>query len=163
MLQVLLERWGKCNFVLSLTCAHISISLTFVYFCRTAEHILNCISRSELPGETPDDVSKRIEKLAALAQKQGISSGKVQGSSDVKKYSGDSNQCRASIFVQFKLLLRRAIRENFRSKATLIIKLVQQITLGVIYGTIYTLGDDQSSIMDRFGLISLIAIGGSNM
>lgn len=129
----------------------------------TAEHILNCISRSELPGETPDDVSKRIEKLAALAQKQEISSGKLQGSSDVKNYSGDSNQTRASIFVQFKLLLRRAIRENFRSKATLIIKLVQQITLGVIYGTIYSLGDDQSSIMDRFGLISLIAIGGSNM
>ena len=129
----------------------------------TAEHILNCISRSELPGETPEDVSNRIEKLAALAQKQDISSGKRQGSSDVKNYSGDSNQTRASIFVQFKLLLRRAIRENFRSKATLIIKLVQQITLGVIYGTIYSLGDDQSSIMDRFGLISLIAIGGSNM
>merc|ERR1712021_293045 len=68
-----------------------------------------------------------------------------------------------NIFVQFKLILRRAIRENFRSKATLMIKLVQQISLGLIYGTIYRLGDDQASIMDRFGLLSLIAIGGSNM
>ena len=124
---------------------------------------MNCISRSELPGETPEDVSKRIEKLATLAQKQDINVAKQKASTAVKNYSGDSNQCRANIFVQFKLLLRRAIRENFRSKATLIIKFVQQISLGLIYGTIYHLGDDQSSIMDRFGLISLIAIGGSNM
>jgi hypothetical protein len=124
---------------------------------------LNCISRSELPGETPDDASKRIQKLATLAQNQEINTGKLQESSAVKDVNGGSDQCRANIFVQFKLLLRRAIRENFRSKATLIIKFVQQISLGLIYGTIYHLGDDQSSIMDRFGLISLIAIGGSNM
>lgn len=129
----------------------------------TAEHILNCISRSELPDESPEDVSKRIDHLATLAQKQEVDVGEIPASTIVKNYSGDSNQCRANIFVQFKLLLRRAIRENFRSKATLIIKFVQQLSLGLIYGTIYSLGDDQASIMDRFGLLSLIAIGGSNM
>lgn len=129
----------------------------------TAEHVLNCISRSELPGESTEDVAKRIESLASLAKQQDIDIGKLSESTVVKNYCGDSKTCRANIFVQFKLLLRRAIRENFRSKATLIIKLVQQISLGLIYGGIYHLGNDQSSIMDRFGLLSLIAIGGSNM
>jgi len=129
----------------------------------TAEHILNCISRSELPDESPEDASERIDLLASLALKQDIDVGELPASTAVKTYSGDSKRSGANIFVQFKLLLRRAIRENFRSKSTLIIKLVQQISLGLIYGTIYHLGDDQSSIMDRFGLLSLIAIGGSNM
>jgi hypothetical protein len=104
-----------------------------------------------------------MESLASLAKQQDVDIGKLSESTFVKNYSGDSKTCRANIFVQFKLLLRRAIRENFRSKATLIIKLVQQISLGLIYGGIYHLGNDQSSIMDRFGLLSLIAIGGSNM
>ena len=129
----------------------------------TAEHILNCISRSEMPGESQGDASRRIDRLASLARKQTIATIDSPSSTAAKTYAGDSGVCRANIFVQFKLLLRRAIRENFRSKATLVIKLVQQISLGLIYGTIYHLGDDQASIMDRFGLISLIAIGGSNM
>jgi ABC-type multidrug transport system ATPase subunit len=129
----------------------------------TAEHVLDCISKMEQPGETPEDASDRIDSLASLARKQDIDVGELPASTAVKKYRGDSNLRRANIFVQFKLLLRRSIRENFRSKATLIIKLVQQVSLGLIYGTIYHLGDTQASIMDRFGLISLIAIGGSNM
>ena len=130
---------------------------------RTPEHILDCISRTEMPGETPEDVSDRIDSLASLVRKQDIDVGEPPSSTAVKNYRGDSNLRRANIFVQFKLLLRRSIRENFRNKSTLIIKLVQQVSLGIIYGTIYHLGDDQASIMDRFGLLSLIAIGGSNM
>jgi len=129
----------------------------------TAEHVLNCISRSELPGESSEDVADRINHLASLARKQAIDVGDLPESAGVKNYGGDTNLRRANIFVQFKLLLRRSMRENFRSKSTLIIKLVQQISLGLIYGTIYSLGDDQASIMDRFGLLSLITIGGSNM
>ncbi|VEU37074.1 unnamed protein product [Pseudo-nitzschia multistriata] len=130
----------------------------------TAEHVLNCISRSAMPGESAEDVSRRIDKLASLAEEQEIDLGEKSVSDNtVKSYRGDSNVRRANIFVQFKLLLRRSLRENFRSKASLIIKFVQQISLGLIYGTIYHLGDDQASIMDRFGLLSLIAIGGSNM
>eukprot|EP00536_Pseudo-nitzschia_multiseries_P013477 jgi/Psemu1/320462/estExt_fgenesh1_pm.C_5760006 len=130
----------------------------------TAEHILDCISMSAMPGENIENASARIDNLAALAAKQNFDIGENSSSdSVVKTYKGNSKVGRANIFVQFKLLLRRSLRENFRSKASLIIKLVQQISLGVIYGTIYSLGDDQASIMDRFGLLSLIAIGGSNM
>mmetsp|Transcript_12686 Transcript_12686/g.29979 ORF Transcript_12686/g.29979 Transcript_12686/m.29979 type:complete len:750 (-) Transcript_12686:1177-3426(-) len=129
----------------------------------TAEHVLNCISGTRLPGESSKDVSERIDHLAALAQKQVIHVGEIPAYTAARNFSGDSNHCRANVFVQFKLLLRRAIRENFRSKASLVIKLIQQISLGLIYGTIYHLGDDQASVMDRFGLLSLIAIGGSNM
>jgi ABC-type multidrug transport system ATPase subunit/ABC-type multidrug transport system permease subunit len=128
----------------------------------TAEHVLNCISRSEMPGETAEDVSARIDNIASLAEKQKVDMGKtVDGA--VRSYHGGSNMRRANIFVQFKLLLRRSLRENFRGRAALIIKLVQQVSLGLIYGSIYHLKDDQASIMDRFGLLSLIAIGGSNM
>merc|ERR1719424_803230 len=35
--------------------------------------------------------------------------------------------------------------------------------IAAIYGGIYSLGDSQSSIQDRFGLLSLIAIGAGNL
>ena len=39
------------------------------------------------------------------------------------------------------------------------IKAVQQVMIAVIYGGIYSLSDSQASIQDRFGLLSLVAIG----
>jgi len=65
--------------------------------------------------------------------------------------------------MQFKLLLRRALRENFRGKIKLILQTVQQVSLGLIYGGIYSLGNNQASIQDRFGILSLIVIGSANM
>jgi len=50
-----------------------------------------------------------------------------------------------------------------RSKAALTIKVVQQAMIAIIYGGIYSLGRSQSSIQDRFGLISLVAIGAGNL
>jgi hypothetical protein len=136
-------------------------------FLRTAEHILDCISKLQLPGEGPDDASARINRLASLAREQdidiGVHSSITPSSKSMKRYGGEAHVRRANIFVQFKLLLKRALRENFRSKSTLIIKTVQQVSLGLIYGTIYHLGMNQASIQDRFGLLSLIAIGASNM
>ena len=35
--------------------------------------------------------------------------------------------------------------------------------ISLIYGGIYSLGDTQSSIQDRFGLLSLVAIGAGNL
>ena len=92
----------------------------------------------------------------------------------------------ASGATQFGLLLRRAWREVARSRGALAIKVVQQLMIAVIYGGaawastrrvytrsltassrlpggIYSLGDSQSSIQDRFGLLSLIAIGAGNL
>jgi hypothetical protein len=116
-----------------------------------------------LPGETTSDPQDRIDRLAELAKKQKVDIGASPSSGSVKKYGGDSHVKKANIWIQFKLLLKRSLKENFRSKSTLIIKLVQQVSLGLIYGTIYQLGMNQASIQDRFGLLSLIAIGASNM
>lgn len=68
----------------------------------------------------------------------------------------------AGVVKQFGALFGRSLREVFRAKKTLILKMVQQVTIGVIYGGIYSLGNDQASIQDRFGLLSLIAIGSAN-
>jgi ABC-type multidrug transport system permease subunit len=128
---------------------------------------LDCISKLLLPGESPDDALARINRLASLARQQdidiGVHSSVTPSSKSMKRYGVEAYVRRANILVQFKLLLQRALRENFRSKATLIIKTVQQVSLGLIYGTIYQLGMNQASIQDRFGLLSLIAIGASNM
>ena len=35
--------------------------------------------------------------------------------------------------------------------------------ISLIYGGIYSLGNSQSSIQDRFGLLSLVAIGAGNL
>merc|ERR1712228_289962 len=40
---------------------------------------------------------------------------------------------------------------------------IQQVTVAFIYGGIYKLTKNQASIMDRFGLLSLIVIGTVNM
>ena len=124
---------------------------------------MDCISNLQLAGESSTDPHDRINRLAELAAKQKIDIGASPSSASVKKYGGDSHVRRANLWIQFKLLLKRSLKENFRSKSTLIIKLVQQVSLGLIYGTIYQLGMNQASVQDRFGLLSLIAIGASNM
>jgi len=98
---------------------------------------------------------------------------------------------RANVLTQFALLFGRAWREVARSKAALIIKATQQacwdpagrrrpncrdaaarvtavppraqVMISLIYGGIYSLGNTQSSIQDRFGLLSLVAIGAGNL
>jgi len=69
----------------------------------------------------------------------------------------------SNIFTQFKLLFIRSLKETFRGKATILIKAVQQVTTALVYGGIYQLGLNQASIMDRIGLLSLIAIGTMNL
>jgi ABC-type multidrug transport system permease subunit len=127
----------------------------------TAEHILDCISKEELRGESEEDAHARMERLAKIALDMNVDVGKTNGS--VKKYSAGKHGPRSSIFIQFKLLFKRAFRENFRGKAKLIIQTVQQVSLSFIYGGIYSIGNNQASIQDRFGILSLIAIGAANM
>jgi ABC-type sugar transport system ATPase subunit len=112
----------------------------------TAEHILDCISKAELSGETQEEAHERIEKLAQIARSETVDIGDTSG--EVETFSGDTGGGpRANIFVQFKLLLKRSLRENFRGKAKLLIQTVQQISLGLIYGGIYSIGSNQV----RFG------------
>lgn len=119
----------------------------------TAEHILDCISKARMFGESVEEAEERLLKLATLARSENFDIGEIGG--ELKRYSGDGGRGpRAGIFVQFKLLLRRAFRENFRSKAKLIIQTVQQVSLGLIYGGIYTMGTNQVS----FYVVSAISM-----
>jgi len=132
----------------------------------TAEHVLDVISRTFGGQLEKEESTKRLEIIAKEAI--SLSSNVKVSSSDVavlsKRYrnSGLKNPS-ANIFRQFRLLLSRSFKDIIRGKASIIIKIVQQVSLAVIYGGIYKLGDNQASVMDRYGLLSLIAIGGMNM
>ena len=146
----------------------------------TAEHVLDCVSRAVGADAEEERLSgERIENIAMAATNHAremvtFSDGdeKDEGDDDVEKKSSkkmkhivDRTAAHpgTNIFRQFKLLLGRSVQELLRGKAALIIKVVQQVSMGVIYGGIYTLSDNQASIMDRFGLLSLIIIGATNM
>jgi ABC-2 type transporter len=139
----------------------------------TAEHILDCISLAPIGGETEQEASDRLDRLAAQARQTSIDLGlarkpSTNGSTAVTMQRFTSattagNGPRANLLVQFKLLLKRSMREISRAKVTILLKLVQQISTALIYGGIYSLGTNQASIQDRFGLLSLIAIGSMNM
>ena len=107
----------------------------------TAEHILDCISKAVMIGESERDAEQRLNRLSALARSENVEIGKMDG--EVEKFVESSAGPRANILIQFKLLLHRAFRENLRGKAKLVIQIVQQISLGLIYGGIYTLGTNQ--------------------
>lgn len=130
----------------------------------TAEHVLDCISRSALEGETDEEADRRVEMLAEKAREVDVPLLRnVNGKSVHRFASGRHGGPRANVLVQFRLLFKRSIREVFRGKAAIVIKIVQQVTTALIYGGIYSLGTNQASIQDRFGLLSLIAIGSMNL
>ena len=137
----------------------LKLFLAVSYFAEmgTAEHILDCISKAELLGETTEEAYNRMEKLASLARSQTTDIGST--SRKVKRFSGDlGSGPRANIITQFKLLLKRSLRENFRGKAKLLIQTVQQVSLGLIYGGIYSIGSNQvrtSSIITIFIALQL--------
>ena len=144
----------------------------------TAEHVLDCVSR--VVGADADAEKASVERIEAIAKSARKEAGELvlakeeqnnESNNTVKKVAKKMKHIvdrshmhpGVNIFKQFKLLLGRAMQETVRGKAAIIIKVVQQVALGVIYGGIYTLGDNQASIMDRFGLLSLIVIGATNM
>lgn len=133
----------------------------------TAEYVLECISRVPRMDEADADAHKRVLTLAENAKNAQKTDLGVKGEDDKKleHYSVQQSRHgpRANIFKQFGLLLKRAGREVLRGKGVIILKTVQQITVSLIYGGIYKLGTNQASIQDRYGLISLTAIGSANM
>mmetsp|Transcript_4852 Transcript_4852/g.7352 ORF Transcript_4852/g.7352 Transcript_4852/m.7352 type:complete len:684 (+) Transcript_4852:75-2126(+) len=136
----------------------------------TAEHVLDVISRTSGGEEEQEKSTKRLNQLAEAAKESveiiSFRSGVlVPGHKHHHKLKikNQTNTPGANIFRQFKLLLARAFNETRRGKLAIIIKVFQQVTLGLVYGGIYKVGDDQASVTDRFGLLSLIAIGGMNM
>jgi len=123
----------------------------------TAEHILDCISRTTEDQEKSD---KRLDHLANEAQKltQTISFGSCSSVEDKPLRFAPNNQGRRIVgpIKQFRLLFNRAFASEARGKTTMIIKIVQQVSLATIFGGIYRLGRNQESVMDRFGLIALL-------
>lgn len=129
----------------------------------TAEHVLDCISKVNNGAGTAEQTSlDRINILAEKAATTELELLKVPITAS-KRFAMTKGGPRSSIFRQFKLLLGRSVNEAFRGKTAIVIKVVQQVTLGIIYGGIYHLGNNQASIQDRIGLLSLIAIGTMNM
>jgi ABC-type multidrug transport system permease subunit len=134
----------------------------------TAEHIVDCISRQPIEEETQEQADARVSRLARAAHASKVDLGiavkytSPQAVLDLQQGLVRSKP-KSGILRQFSLLLKRSFREVARGKTAIIIKVVQQVTLGLIYGGIYKLGDNQASIQDRFGLLSLIAIGSANM
>lgn len=138
----------------------------------TAEHILECVSPHLRMGETPQTAEKRLRMLAALAVEEsqemdiGIDHMDFGREAAFVEEPYDSQQSigpRTSMWTQFQLLLHRSLAETFRGKDIIMIKTIQQVAVACIYGGIYSLGSNQASIMDRFGLLSLTSIGGTNM
>jgi len=129
----------------------------------TAEHILNCISRT---NDTPES-DNRLDHLAneALKQTKKTSFGSSLEKNDkpLRFASNEKERRIVGPLRQFRLLFRRAFREERRGKAKIIIKVVQQVGLASIFGGIYKLGRNQESVMDRFGLISLVGTAVLNM
>lgn len=129
----------------------------------TAEHVLDCISKVSGAGNEAEQAS--VDRICILAE--NAAAAKLELHFDLehgsKRYATTKSKPRSNIFRQFKLLLSRSVNEAFRGKTTILIKIVQQVTVGLVYGGIYKLGNNQASIQDRVGLLSLIAIGTMNM
>ena len=116
----------------------------------TAEHILDCISQiNGGPAEIEETNTrlKRLSEKAKEASKALVLSNEATDQKQSKKVVIERNKRgpAANILRQFKLLFKRSFVETFRGKGAIIIKCVQQITLGIIYGGIYKLGDNQVS------------------
>mmetsp|Transcript_19787 Transcript_19787/g.32819 ORF Transcript_19787/g.32819 Transcript_19787/m.32819 type:complete len:673 (+) Transcript_19787:128-2146(+) len=132
----------------------------------TAEHVLDCISKINTGGHDTKAEEASVERMHDLATR-AAENPKIESMPDhaaCKRFASVARGGpKANILRQFKLLLSRSLRETMRGKAAIIIKVVQQLSLGLIYGGIYKLGNNQASIQDRIGLLSLIAIGATNM
>ncbi len=117
----------------------------------TAEYVLDCISRTNGGPEEQEKSSNRINHIASVAARQSAEitfqsnltpSSKSSHGHKLKLVSEKKGPA-AGIVRQFKLLFTRALKEVSRGKAAIIIKVVQQVTLGLIYGGIYKVGNSQ--------------------
>lgn len=109
----------------------------------TAEHILDCISLDmDDEGDPLQESVDRLNKIAEQAKLETIDLGDDEKDHSIEVIHERSGP-KASLLRQFQLLFNRAIRETFRGKGAIIIKAVQQITLGLVYGGIYHLGVNQ--------------------
>lgn len=132
----------------------------------TAEFVLDCVSRVVGGDEEAQRASnERIEHIASEAAKNARvlvafdQDADGAGSTISKKMKHIIDRTTAhpgtNVFRQFRLLLGRSVQELLRGKAAILIKIAQQISLGLIYGGIYTMGNDQVRSLFLFVLQSM--------
>ncbi|GMI03389.1 hypothetical protein TrLO_g3002 [Triparma laevis f. longispina] len=81
-----------------------------------------------------------------------------------REHNKKKSLCPPSSFIRQTLhLTKRALIETYRSRGSTIIKAITQVSIGLIYGTLYQIKNNQAGVYDRFGLLSLISIGGLNL
>ena len=128
------------------------------------EHVVDIVSKGYGTEEQVRSYDERLLKFEAAAKKSSsAASASSKAASSEAAVAKPERQKGAHIGTQFTLLFRRAWREVARSKAAVAIKVAQQVMVALVYGGLYTLGDNQASIQDRFGLLSLVAIGAGNL
>ena len=128
------------------------------------EHVVDIVSKGYGTEEQVRSYDERLLKFEAAAKKSSTAaSASSKAASSEAAVAKPERQKGAHIGTQFTLLFRRAWREVARSKAAVAIKVAQQVMVALVYGGLYTLGDNQASIQDRFGLLSLVAIGAGNL
>ena len=139
----------------------------------TAEHVLDCISRTNGGTEEEKESDARLQHLSKSAitatfpinvgNKVVVATKHHHHKYRMLKFGAKKKGPAANIFKQFRLLLSRAFNETLRGKTSIVIKVVQQVTLGAIYGGIYKVGNDQvrTFFLDLcpsdFGIVDQIA------
>lgn len=110
----------------------------------TAEHVLEIVSlETDIDGEHSQESVERVAALAQRARETKIDLGVGEGT-EVETFSAPLRKGpRANLLKQFRLLLNRSLREAFRGKGAIILKVVQQVTIALVYGGIYSLGNNQ--------------------
>jgi len=130
-----------------------------------------CLKVASVNFESPETEAQsraRIQELAARFQERCPDAAAWRPAEHIIGGGGGGglvrkDRAQAGFFEQFRLLLSRSWREVWRNKGANLIKAVQQVGTALIYGSIYTLTDTQSSIQDRLGLLSLVTIGTANV
>jgi ATP-binding cassette subfamily G (WHITE) protein 1 len=117
----------------------------------TAEHILECISlETDMDGGHSQESVQRVATLAQRARTVPIDLGVGvdKKECEVQTFHDSLRKGpKASLLKQFRLLLNRSIREAFRGKGAILLKVVQQVTIGLVYGGIYSLGNNQVRVL----------------
>ena len=119
-------------------------------------------------GESREECVARIDKLAEATRVKTEREVKeiIEGKQVVKAATEGKvkpARPRVSVFTQVRLLAKRSWNEVFRARPALIIQAFTQLATAGIYGALYKLRDNEAGAMDRFGLLSLIAIGTLNL
>eukprot|EP00957_Ditylum_brightwellii_P075775 5758751-Ditylum_brightwellii.AAC.1 len=118
----------------------------------TAEYIIETISPVIGSSEAEKESMEQLEKISDYATAH-IKDIVICNSKHAQKKNGSEEHmkhlvmahstCGAGLICQLKLLIKRAFNEQLHGKALIIIKTVHQVSLGVIYGGIYHLGNNQ--------------------